>query len=255
MKKRRIEFMVCKLHGRSVPSKSDLFSASGNGVMTTSGSLTPIERRTTCPGRRRKLHSARCVLAACLGLALAVPVSAEIVVADDGSGGLVLANVFAIEAPSLPAGPRAPAGSPRRPGKTAGADLAPLVAAAAARHDLPEALLKAVIRVESNFNPQAVSAKGATGLMQLMPGTARDLGVRDVRDPAANIDGGAKYLKELLARFGNDLTAALAAYNAGPGAVTRSRGAVPPFAETRQYVPKVLGYYHAFEIDSGRPPR
>jgi hypothetical protein len=114
-----------------------------------------------------------------------------------------------------------------------------LVRAAALRHGLSEALLHAVIKVESNFNPRAVSAKGARGLMQLMPATARRLGVRDVFDPAANIDGGARYLKELLVQFRNDVTLAVAAYNAGPGAVRRARG-VPRFAETVAYVPRVL---------------
>jgi soluble lytic murein transglycosylase-like protein len=127
--------------------------------------------------------------------------------------------------------------------------LAPLVAAAARIHGLPEALLQAVIEVESNFNAGAVSAKGALGLMQLMPQTARHLGVADARDPAANVDGGARYLKELLGRFGNDLPLALAAYNAGPAAVQRS-GAIPQFSETQRYVPRVLVRYHSIQSGS-----
>lgn len=115
----------------------------------------------------------------------------------------------------------------------------PLVRAAAERHGLPEALLHGLIKVESNFNSRAVSPKGARGLTQLMPATARRLGVRDAFDPAANIDGGARYLKELLVAFGHDVSLAIAAYNAGPGAVRRY-GGIPRYAETIAYVPRVL---------------
>lgn len=114
-----------------------------------------------------------------------------------------------------------------------------LVRAAADRHGLPEALLHGLIKVESNFNPRALSPKGARGLTQLMPATARRMGVRDAFDPAANIDGGARYLKELLVAFGHDVSLAVAAYNAGPAAVRRYRG-VPRYAETIAYVPRVL---------------
>jgi soluble lytic murein transglycosylase-like protein len=118
-----------------------------------------------------------------------------------------------------------------------------MVSHAAADTGLPESLLHAVIKAESNYNADAVSPKGAVGLMQLMPETARRYGVLDARDPAANVLGGARYLKNLLAQFDADLALALAAYNAGPGAVMRSRRAVPPFAETRRYVPRVLELY------------
>lgn len=124
--------------------------------------------------------------------------------------------------------------------------FAAVVASVAAQHGLPEALLHAVIKAESNYNPDAVSRKGAVGLMQLMPGTAQRYGVSDRRDPAQNIAGGARYLRDLLARFGEDLRIALAAYNAGPGAVARSGNAVPAFAETRRYVPRVLELYRQF---------
>jgi len=117
------------------------------------------------------------------------------------------------------------------------------VASAAADTGLPEGLLHAVIRAESNYDANAVSHKGAVGLMQLMPETARRFGVRDARDPAANVLGGARYLKALLAMFDADLALALAAYNAGPAAVLRSGRAVPPFAETQKYVPRVLEFY------------
>jgi soluble lytic murein transglycosylase-like protein len=122
------------------------------------------------------------------------------------------------------------------------AELLELAAAAAQRHGLDPALVSAVVAVESGFQPQAVSAKGAQGLMQLMPRTAREMGVADPFDPAANLDGGSRYLSSLVARYDGDLTRALAAYNAGMGAVAR-HGGVPPYAETRRYVRKVLGRY------------
>lgn len=121
--------------------------------------------------------------------------------------------------------------------------FARLVAHAAAETGLPAGLLHAVVRTESNYDPFAVSPKGAVGLMQLMPDTARQYGVTDARDPAANLLGGARYLRDLLDQFNNDLSVALAAYNAGPGAVMRSGGKIPPFGETRRYVPKVLDLY------------
>jgi soluble lytic murein transglycosylase-like protein len=112
--------------------------------------------------------------------------------------------------------------------------------AAAAKYSVDPALLRALIRQESNFNPNAGSPAGARGLTQLMPGTAAALGV-DPSVPAQAIEGGAKYLRQQLDRFGNDAAKALAAYNAGPGAVQRY-GGVPPYAETQNYVRKVLAY-------------
>jgi len=120
------------------------------------------------------------------------------------------------------------------------------IRSAAERYGLPVPLLKAVMAVESNFNPAAVSEKGATGLMQLMPATARDMYVYDLYDPAQNIEGGARYLRHLHDQFGNDLVMVLAAYNAGPEAVRRSGGAVPPIRETKEYVSKVLSLYESY---------
>jgi soluble lytic murein transglycosylase-like protein len=120
------------------------------------------------------------------------------------------------------------------------------VVVAAAKYGLPVLLLKAVMAVESNFNPAAISEKGATGLMQLMPATARDMGVADVYDPAQNIEGGARYLRVLQDEFGMDLETVLAAYNAGPEAVRRAGGRVPRCAETQAYVRSVLAVYGGY---------
>lgn len=121
-------------------------------------------------------------------------------------------------------------------------DLRALATAAARRHGLDPELVLAVVSVESAGRPQAVSPKGAQGLMQLMPRTARALGVTDSLDPAQNIDGGTKYLHMLLAQYGGDLGKALAAYNAGPGAVRR-HGGIPPYRETQRYVKEVMKRY------------
>jgi soluble lytic murein transglycosylase-like protein len=112
---------------------------------------------------------------------------------------------------------------------------------AAAKYSLPPGLIRAVIRAESNFQVDAVSRAGARGLMQLMPATARELGVTDSFDINQNIDGGAKYLRRMMDQFGGNIRKALAAYNAGPGTVIRYNGRVP-YPETRQYVTRVLQF-------------
>ena len=117
-------------------------------------------------------------------------------------------------------------------------DLAAQVQSAADRNGLSAKVVEAVAWRESRFNPQAISPKGAVGVMQLMPGTARAMGV-DPRDAAANLDGGAAYLARMLKSFNGDLTLALAAYNAGPDAVRRYAG-VPPFPETKAFVDAIL---------------
>ncbi len=121
------------------------------------------------------------------------------------------------------------------------------------KHGVRPSLVKAVIQVESAFNPAARSPKGAMGLMQLMPATARSLGIDDAYDPEANIRGGVRYLKQLLARYEDDEELALAAYNAGPSAVDRYGEAVPPYRETQDYVGKVNRLAGAITADKPHP--
>jgi soluble lytic murein transglycosylase-like protein len=126
----------------------------------------------------------------------------------------------------------------------------------AAEHDLSPQLIHSVIKVESNYNPFAVSSKGALGLMQLVPATARRFGVADVFNPVENIQGGAKYLKYLLDLYGNNYALALAAYNAGEGAVAKY-GAVPPYRETQSYLQLVAAQLRKANAEASKlkPPK
>ena len=172
---------------------------------------------------------------------------ADVYISIDAKGGYVLTNVHrpgrhyekVINEPLAQAGPANAQMITGRP-------YAEVVATAARIHNVPPALLHALIKAESGYNPKARSSAGAVGLMQLMPDTAREMGVEDRLDPEDNVQGGARYLKQMLTLFNNDITLAVAAYNAGPDAVMR-RGAVPPFAETRRYVPTVLREYRKLQ--------
>ena len=128
----------------------------------------------------------------------------------------------------------------------AGKRYADMIAKVAREQKLEPALLHAVIAVESAYNPQAKSPKGATGLMQLMPDTAKRYGVTDLLNPLENLRAGARYLRDLLGMFNNNLKLVLAAYNAGEGAVIRSGNAIPNYPETRAYVPRVLQHYELY---------
>ena len=130
----------------------------------------------------------------------------------------------------------------KNPTSTSRTEINELISKYADKNGLDEDFVKAVINQESGFNPNATSHCGAMGLMQLMPATAQGLGVTNAYDAEQNIEGGTKYLKGLMDRFGNDKSLALAAYNAGPNAV-KKYGGIPPYAETQNYVKSVLGKY------------
>jgi soluble lytic murein transglycosylase-like protein len=182
----------------------------------------------------------------------AVPAEAQIYTWRDAAGNLVLSNkprdgeakvaTYAVPGASLIRTSTKPATSR---GATAYDDL---IAHNASQHGISPDLVRAVIQAESGFNPRAVSPKGAMGLMQLMPGTARDLGVSDPFHPAENIRAGVAYLARLLTRFKQNVEHALAAYNAGPERVERYEG-VPPYRETRAYVKKITS-----AVDPPAPP-
>lgn len=133
-------------------------------------------------------------------------------------------------------------------GKKAEKILHPIIVQTANQYEIDPALIKSIIWAESSFNPNAVSNKGALGLMQLMPATAKSLGVEDCLNPESNIDAGVRYFKQLMVRFQGDAELALAAYNAGTRKVLKYNG-IPPFEATRFYVKKVFEYYESYKKD------
>jgi soluble lytic murein transglycosylase-like protein len=186
------------------------------------------------------------VLAIALVGMVSPPAAAQIYSWRDASGTLVLSDrPLSEEARPVTAVHAGPARHDRstRTSPAAGplrvTSYASLIDEHARRHDVRPDLVRAVIQVESAFNPTAVSPKGAMGLMQLMPATARSLGVGNPFDPRQNVRAGVAYLRQLLDRYDNDEALALAAYNAGPGAVDRYNQSVPPYRETRAYVARI----------------
>lgn len=170
----------------------------------------------------------------------ALPAQADIYQYIDTNGTISLTNV-----PNDPRYRRVVSELPRSRSAISVGELDSVIARHSRTHRLHPALIRAVIKTESDFDPLAVSRAGAIGLMQLMPQTAVRLEVRDSYNPDENIGGGTKYLRQLLDRFNGNLPLALAAYNAGESAVERYQG-LPPITETRQYVKKVLRYYRVF---------
>lgn len=177
--------------------------------------------------RLRLVTAAAVALISLAATASAQTLSAQFSYKRSDAGTVVISDQ-GLTAPSAPAASR-----PRR-----GSEFDAMIDNHARAQGLSPVLVRAVIEAESAFNPRAVSRVGAMGLMQLMPGTAKDLGVVDPFDPAENIRGGTTYLRSLLDRFDDDVRLALAAYNAGPGAVERYDN-VPPYRETRNYVAKI----------------
>ena len=226
---------------------------------------------------RRAVRSGPTLAVLCVLLGLSPRSEADIYSYADRQGVAHYSNVpsdsryvlflMALPAPGVEPAPAGPAPqTDRRARETDHAGPAPhtdrraretdyegLIDRAARRHALEPALLRSVISVESAFNPRAVSRAGAQGLMQLLPQTARRYGVDNAFDPEQNVLGGARYLSDLLKRYGNNLELALAAYNAGEGAVDRHGRQVPPYPETRAYVPAVLRQYRE-RINRLQPP-
>ncbi len=124
------------------------------------------------------------------------------------------------------------------------------IESAATRYKIPVALVKAVMHAESAFNPNALSHVGASGLMQLMPATAQEMYVKDIFDPKENIEGGVRYLRVLANEFDGDMVKMVAAYNAGPDAVKKYKGQVPPYQETQAYVRKVIALYRQYKTEN-----
>ena len=189
-----------------------------------------------------------------LGPCLCVPGWADIYAytADDGT--VSLSNVptdprytLLVPAP-VPADATTPPAAGRR-GKSsaAKADYDKVIDEVSRAYGLETALLHAVISVESRYDARAVSRKGAVGLMQLMPQTAKRYGVADAFDPRQNLEGGARYLRDLLGLFNNNVSLALAAYNAGEQAVMKHGNRIPPYSETQRYVPLVLDFYQRYQ--------
>ena len=191
------------------------------------------------------------ILALAAGLCAAQPASAQIYVYEDENGVVHFSDTrhhdgFHRHEPAMRRGslalvaPSAGSGGANR--------FDPLILRASREYRMSPGLVKAVIHVESKFDPRAISRRGARGLMQLMPATAGELGVHDPFNPWQNIDGGTRYLQQMVERFDGDLRLGLAAYHAGPSRVVQY-GGIPPYRTTRQYVDRVLKLYRRYHAD------
>jgi soluble lytic murein transglycosylase-like protein len=185
----------------------------------------------------------------------AVPAAANIYAFTDDKGVVHFTNLPQLDSRyklvyRIPTSPelRPNAWSPNAPRNINIGKYVPIIADAARAHGLDPKLIHAVIRAESGYNPQALSPKGAVGLMQLIPGTAQRYGVTNSYDPKQNIFGGTRYLRDLLNMFNGNVELALAGYNAGEGAVIRAGNRIPNYPETMAYVPKVMSFYRSVDL-------
>lgn len=195
--------------------------------------------RLSLGDRRRRL---RYVALGLLFLGMAAPARAQIYTWRDANGHMVLSNRPKGAIEGTYAVPQAPSVRATRPVASArSSEYDDLIAEHARTNSVRTDLVRAVVQVESAFNPRARSPKGAMGLMQLMPATAQQFGVRNAYNPEENVRAGVMYLRQLLDRYDNDEQLALAAYNAGPGAVDKYQQSVPPYRETRNYVTRING--------------
>jgi soluble lytic murein transglycosylase-like protein len=197
----------------------------------------------------------RLVVGAVVALGLAQPALADIFTFKDDNGVIHFTNIPSSDkrykllrheggnpAPVMEARP-----SSWLPSEVLIQYYSPMVERASLAHGVDKALVHAVISAESGYNPYAISRAGAIGIMQLMPDTAKRYSVKNVMDPAENINGGVRYLRDLLMIFKGNVSLAVAAYNAGENAVIRAGNRIPQFAETQVYVPRVLGFYRRFQ--------
>jgi len=196
------------------------------------------------------------IVCAALALGFAAPAMADIFTFKDENGVVHFTNIpssdkryrlLRKEGGDNPAPATIGRASTWLPSETLIQQYSPMIERASLAYGVEKALVHAVISAESGYNPYAVSRTGALGIMQLMPDTAKRYGVKNSLDPVDNINGGVRYLKDLLVMFNGNIELAVAAYNAGENAVIRYGNRIPPYAETVHYVPKVLGFYRKFQ--------